>query len=167
MPEWTIYTLHPRGALHIGERGVGQEETACRVPADTLFAALVTVWIDAGGQEEGWGRAFAPAEEAVNPPFLLTSAFPFAGGVRFYPLPQADLASLGVEADERRKDLRQIEFVSEGIFRRIVTGQSLAGCLPPAEGDPGLGGFMQGRPLWLAAGDVASLPEGKRRREDR
>jgi CRISPR-associated protein Csm4 len=162
MPEWTIYTLRPRGALHLGQRGVGQEETAPHVPSDTLFAALVAAWVDAGGRGEEWGSAFPQGEGIANPPFLLTSTFPYAGGVRFYPFPQVDLAPLGVEADERRKDLRQIAYVSEDIFRRIVTGQSLAGYLPSVEGDVDKGAFMQGKAMWLAVDEAAALPAGIR-----
>ncbi len=33
-------TLEPRGAFHLGERGVGYEETSEMVHADTLFGAL-------------------------------------------------------------------------------------------------------------------------------
>jgi len=162
MPEWTIYTLCPGGALHLGQRGVGQEETACYASADTLLAALVAAWTDAGGRGEDWGESFPQRAKSVDPPFLLTSAFPYAEGVRFYPFPQIDLAPLGVETDERRKDLRQIVFVSEGVFRRIVTGESLASYLPPSEGNPGKGVFLQGKALWLTAEEVILLPEAMR-----
>ena len=164
MPEWTIYRLSPRGPLHVGQRGVGQEETAHHVPADTLFAALVATWVDAGGRGEEWGNAFPRGEQRVDPPFLLTSAFPYAGGVRFYPLPWTGLSALGVDADERRKDLRQIAFVSEGIFRRFVTGASLAGYLPSAEGEVEKGAFLQGKGMWLTVEEAAALPKGLRDR---
>jgi CRISPR/Cas system CSM-associated protein Csm4 (group 5 of RAMP superfamily) len=39
-----VYTLRFRAPLHIGERGIGQEETRDYVPADTLFSALCTMW---------------------------------------------------------------------------------------------------------------------------
>jgi len=147
MPQLNIYTLRPRGALHVGQHGIGQEETACHVPAGTLFAALVATWVGAGGKGERWGELFPRA----GAPFLLTSAFPHAGGVRFYPLPQVNLVPLGVEAGERRKELLQIAFVSEGILVRIVAGESLAGYLPPPGRDPG------GR-LFARQGTVADRP---------
>jgi len=158
MPQLNIYTLRPRGALHVGQHGIGQEETACHVPAGTLFAALVATWVGAGGKGERWGELFPRA----GAPFLLTSAFPHAGGVRFYPLPQVNLVPLGVEAGERRKELRQIAFVSEGILGRIVAGESLAGYLPPPGRDPGAGVFLQGKALWLTAQEIPLLPRAMR-----
>ncbi|MBC7252182.1 MAG: type III-A CRISPR-associated RAMP protein Csm4, partial [Anaerolineae bacterium] len=148
--------------LREGRHGVGQEAAIIHVPSDTLFAALVAAWVEAGGRGESWGEVFPQAGKNADPPLLLTSAFPYAGGVRFYPLPQVDLDPLGVEVQERRKDLKRIAFVSEGIFRRIVSGQSLAGYLPPPSGEPGKGLFLQGRTLWLTVDEVAQLPEAMR-----
>lgn len=166
MPQLTIYHLRLCGRLRVGRHGVGQEAATIHVPGDTLFAALVAAWVDAGGRGESWGESFPQAEKPADPPLLLTSAFPYAGEVHFYPLPQVDLRPLDVEVEERRKDLKRIAFVSEGIFRRIVSGQSLAGCLPPPSGEPGKGLFLQGQTLWLTAEEVAQLPEAMRTFED-
>lgn len=154
MPELNVYTLRPRSAFHLGEHGIGLEETASHAHSDTLFSALLAVWVQLGNGPKDWS---SPLKEA--PPFLLTSIFPFAGKVRFYPLPLADLSPLGIKVDERRKDLRRISFVSEGIFRRIVDGQSLDGYLPPKEGTPDLGLLIQGGRLWLSKEEAADLPD--------
>ena len=88
MPEIIPYHLSFRAGLHVGARGLDVEETRIAIPADTLFSALVSAWRISGRDPDVFTAPFVtrPAE----PPFLLTSAFPFAGQVRFYPAP-ADL----------------------------------------------------------------------------
>jgi len=44
MTSFPTYYLSFRSPLHIGERGVGLEETRVHVPADTLFGAICSVW---------------------------------------------------------------------------------------------------------------------------
>ena len=79
--------LRPRGAFHLGERGIGYEETSELVRADTLFGALCSVWAQLYG-EEAVGEDLLPhAAGPWEPPFLFSSAFPRAGSVRFYPKP--------------------------------------------------------------------------------
>ena len=163
MPQLSVYSLEPRSALHVGQRGVGLEETRYHIPADTLFAALLATWVQLGGRAEEWTNAFPRDDAGGNPPFLLTSAFPYAGGVRFYPMPQADLSRLGIQIGERRKDLKRIAFVSEGIFRRMTTGQPLVSYFHDEGADPQDGVFLQDRNLWLARDEVPQLPETMRR----
>ncbi len=85
MPELTPYALAFRGALHLGTRGTEAEDAGRYVPADTLFAALLAAWRETGGDVEAFAAPFLGPEP--DPPFLLSSAFPYAGGVRFYPVP--------------------------------------------------------------------------------
>lgn len=162
MPQLSVYSLQLRSALHVGQHGVGLEETRYHIPSDTLFAALVATWVQLGGRAETWCDPFPRQDASGQPPFLISSAFPRAGGVRFYPMPQADLARLGVAVSERRKDLRRIAFVSEGIFRRIISGQPLASYLCEKDEDPRAGLFLQGGHLWLTRDEVPQLPEGMR-----
>jgi CRISPR-associated protein Csm4 len=79
--------LRPRGAFHLGERGIGYEETSELVHADTLFGALCSVWGLLYG-EKAVGEDLLPNGPGPwEPPFLFASAFPRAGSVRFYPKP--------------------------------------------------------------------------------
>ncbi|MDR7400229.1 MAG: type III-A CRISPR-associated RAMP protein Csm4 [Armatimonadota bacterium] len=79
-------SLVPRGAFHLGERGIGYEETSELVHADTLFGALCSVWALVFG-EDAVQQDLLPDGPDWGPPFLITSAFPRAGPVRFYPKP--------------------------------------------------------------------------------
>lgn len=161
MPEITCYHLTPRAALHVGARGVGQEETFQYVPSDTLFSALFVSWLSRGAPEV-WSEAFAHPQEA---PFLLTSAYPRAGHVRFYPLPRVDLGAYGLPVDDEGKQIRRIAYVSEGIWQRLIRGESLA-ALYPRHDEQMEGAFLQHGALWIGREEIEGLPESMRTYED-
>jgi len=117
MREEIVY-LEPRGAFHLGERGIGLEETSPLLHADTLYAALGVAWAMLFGEPALAEEWFRP-----EPPVLISSAFPFAGPVRFYPRPY-----LPVRGPALPFSLKDIAFVSEGVLRRMLAGQ------PPEEG---------------------------------
>ena len=84
MPDVTVNRLTFRSGLHVGTRGVNLEEADVCIPSDTIFAALVDALRRAGGDPTGFVAPFPRLELAqdtsgdAEPPFLLTSAFPFA-----------------------------------------------------------------------------------------
>jgi CRISPR-associated protein Csm4 len=155
MPSVTYYHLQPKAALHVGAQGIGQEETLTTVPSDTLFAALVASSLLIEGAANGWSQAFAEPDQA---PFILGSAYPYAGDVRFYPVPMVDLAERGLSLVDP-KSLRRLRFISEGIWQRLLAGEPLAGLYP---GESGGGAFLQGGALWLSREEVEHLPEAMR-----
>ena len=115
------YYLDFRSPLHLGRRGVGLEATEISIPADTLFSAICQTWRSFYG-EESLTNFLAQYETDV--PFRLTSTFPFAGDVRCFPKPLIDL---NVEmADDARKKLKKVRFLSERRFRQIVDGEEVA-----------------------------------------
>lgn len=159
MPPLTIYHLtFPRG-LHIGAGGVESlEESRESVPSDTLFAALLDTWRHLGRDV----KKILP--ETGAPAFKVTSAFPFAGGVRFYPKP-VDLRQLFTEdtlkAESAGKRLKKIRFISEGLLLKAAQGAYLDVFLFPEEEyeDPKSGIALQGGAFWLLADEVKSLPQ--------
>jgi CRISPR-associated protein Csm4 len=157
MSKWTEYRLHPRSAFRIGDQGIGLEETSVFIHADTLFGALMSAQVEMG-DAGGWSTSLGEGSQPSLPPFQLTSAFPLVGDVRFYPLPLVQLAALGVDVDSRRKEVRRIDFVSEGIWQRITTGQSLASFLPTEEDEVSDGVLLQRGSLWMTRAEVAELP---------
>ena len=170
MPNLTEYRLIFRSGFHVGMRGVDLEESAVYLPSDTLFAALVDAHRRAGGDPDALLASFPrlQGEEVVDgdPPFRLTSAFPFAGAVRFFPMPAClDPWFRKETLQARRKDLRRIRFVSEGLFRRMLAGEPMDGWLFPSEGEePETGVALQGGDFWLSQEEVAALPRGMRPR---
>lgn len=168
----TVYRLTFHSGFHIGVRGVNLEESGFHFPSDTLFGALIDAAFRAGVDVERFVTPFprlAPSEGAVggsDPPFLLTSAFPFAGGVLFFPMPTTLTPWLSTTTLRRRaKELKRVRFLSEGLFRRMLAGEEMDDWLfPEDEGrEPEKGVALQGGTFWLAADEVEKLPETMRR----
>jgi CRISPR-associated protein Csm4 len=111
--------INPHGAFHLGERGIGYEETADLVHADTLFSALCSAWAVVYG-DDAVAHDLIPSQNApLDPPFLLSSAFPRTGDVRLYPKPllPSPRAQHGAWKDVR--------WVSEAVFAAWLAGNPL------------------------------------------
>lgn len=139
---------------HFGQHGLGQEVTAITFSSDSLFAALVARLAESAGSQavDEWVQPF----NSGDPPFILSSTFPLAGEVRFFPTPLSALqqdARASAPATERSKDLKKVKFISEGIFRRWLAGESLAEQYPT-------GHLLQSKSVLAAAGEIAVLPVG-------
>ncbi len=151
MPRVTYYHLQFASGLHVDAQRIGQEQSLATVPSDTLFSALLAASVERHAEPGAWEGAFSSPDDA---PFLLSSAFPYAGSVRFYPLPQVEVKALGLPEGTNLKSLRRLRFISEGIWQRVLAGRPLAG-LYPREGG---GAFLQGGTLWLGKDEVDGLP---------
>ncbi|MBN2006222.1 MAG: type III-A CRISPR-associated RAMP protein Csm4 [Anaerolineae bacterium] len=171
MPDLTVYRLTFPGGLHIGARGVNLEESSVSVPSDTLFAALLDAHHRAGEDVDAWfaddpGTDVPQATLTRDCPYRITSAFPFAGDVLFFPLPIPAQAFLSNKLlKERRKEVKRIRFISEGILRKMLAGEPLDGWFFPEENnkaDSQKGVALQGGALWLTVDEVAHLPRAYR-----
>ena len=167
MPQLTSYALHFKGSLHIGTRGVTLEEAGVSIPSDTLFSALLESWMLAGGDIEKFIDPFVnkPTDEA---PFLLTSAFPLAGEVCFYPMPMDLTRLFNKDKDvlrSRGKSLKKVKYLSEGLLRLAMDGQNLDEWLFPLneKDTQDKGAALQGGTLWLLQDEIGKLPEGFRK----
>ncbi len=112
-------------AFHFGRHGLGQEETAISMASDSLFSALLARL----ALREGYAavQQFIQPFLSGAPPFVLTSSFPFAGLVRFYPKP-LQMGALPANTPDTvpKKLLKKISFVSETCFSKLLAGKSLA-----------------------------------------
>ncbi len=146
--------------FHFGEHGLGQEETLIMFPSDSLYAALLARFALFEGKEKT--ASFVRPFLDKNPPFLLTSTFPYAGKVRFFPhplLPRSKKEEHGIEESGYRiKDIKKIKFVSERIFRGLISGEPLTSYLRNPV-------FIQGEQVLLTEAEVSSLPEEVRQRK--
>lgn len=141
-----IFDLTLRGPLYQGEFvGVNREATLDWVPSDTLFAALVTAWAQQGADVNARLAAF----EAQTPPLLITSAFPRAGTVRFYPAPPRKPAYLFAVPDLSPKALKKITWLSQGVLEQLQQGET-----PAFDHDDN---FLHGGSIWLTTDERASL----------
>lgn len=159
MPALNLYHLAFPHGLHIGRGGIESiAETLDHIPSDTLFAALLDTWIHFGKQVE----QILPSSDA--PLFRVTSAFPFAGKVRFYPKP-ADLRALfseeALKAEGAGKRMKKIRWISEGLLEKAAGGESLDAYLFPEDEDeePQSGVALQGGAFWLLEEEIARLPK--------
>jgi CRISPR-associated protein Csm4 len=117
------WKIIPKGlsGFHFGTHGMAQERSSVVYHSDSLFSAIIlTLSTIAGSVEvEKHMQEFSKSQ----PPFLLSSAFPFAGDVRFYPLPLSSLreaAQSGQPNLVRMKELKGIKFISERAFERLL-----------------------------------------------
>ena len=118
MSNRVTYHLNFRSPLHLGRRGVGLEKTEISIPADTLFSAICQTWRTFYGEEH---LTDFLAQYETGEPFLLTSAFPFVDDIRFFPKPLIDLKV--AVADDERKKIKKVRFLSERRFHQIVEGE--------------------------------------------
>lgn len=127
MDNLTAYRLGARAAplvFHLGERGVGLEESSVVLHSDTLFSALCLAWRSLGKDLGQLLSAFprAGAAAAAPPPFLLSSGFPYSGGTYFLPRPLLRLD--GIPDDPVvAKTLKKLVYVSQTLFERLIHNQ--------------------------------------------
>lgn len=141
------------GSFHFGEQGFGQEESKFTFSSDSLFSAIVVRMAEMRGSDatDAWLEPFLN----FAPPFVLTSAFPRAGSVLFFPVPAGQVIEDAAESDQggRHKALKRVHFVSKTIFLRMLEGRNLADLIEE-------GILLQGERLLIAEEDKAGLPAG-------
>lgn len=164
MPNITPYRLSFHSGYHIGTRGLNLEETGISLPSDTLFAALVDAWQRKNGESNAFTAAFTASPP--DPTFLLSSAFPYAGDVLFFPMP-CDLARLFASEtlELRAKQLKNIRYLSLGLLRKALAGEQLDEYLFPEEEweEPTRGAGLQGGLCWLDSAEITLLPKAFQR----
>ncbi|MEI7988527.1 MAG: type III-A CRISPR-associated RAMP protein Csm4 [Chloroflexota bacterium] len=138
--------------FHFGRHGLGQEESGIHLTSDTLFAALVSRLAEVQGSAavQPWMDQFIQSP----PLFVLSSAFPRAGEVRFFPVPLGRLEKKndGGKEEVHMKTLKRVRYVSEKTFQKIIAGESLnsliqSGCL------------LQGGQVLLVKEEMPLLPK--------
>lgn len=130
METWKIIPTGVSG-LHLGRHGTDQENSSVLFSSDSLFSALVASLGMAEGIEAL--ETFIKPFDEQQPPLVISSAFPYAGDVRFYPTPLNALQPTQDKAggeSVRAKDLKNIQFVSEGALQALLDrSRSLADLL--------------------------------------
>ena len=133
-----IFDLTLQGPLHQGEFvGISRESVLEWIPSDTLFAAILVAWISQGENPETILDGFF----RNAPPFLLTSAFPRAGKIRFYPAPPRLPARL-LEGGQSAKTLKKIRWLSKDVLDSLVKGEPVK---------LNSENFLHGGSIWLTA----------------
>jgi CRISPR-associated protein Csm4 len=145
----TLYQCRPKTGFHFGEEGLELEESRVSFPSDSLFAALVATVAEQEGPDAA--AAFVAPFLGDEPPFRLTSVFPYVGRLPLLPLPHLRLHTV---TQLPRKFAKKVRYVSPGIFQALAQGEAMD---PYLEGSPA-GRFLQEGAVWLTAGEVEQLP---------
>ena len=156
--------LSIKSALHSGRPGVGAEETDHSIGADSIFGALISqLALRDATLIEPLTRAFprrnGDAFESGDPPFLLTSAFPFAGDVLFFPTPMLPINTPSEQGSGEvgvNKSLKKVRYVSSALFEQMLNGKSLTQLAQGAI-------QLQNGQVWLTADEENHLPKGFQR----
>ena len=128
MASYTAYKLTFKTGLHLGrytgpaQTGqLGLQRTEVYIPADTLFSALCQTWamFYDGSALEAFLDSYT--QNKVGLPLRLTSAFPYAGKVRFFPMP---LVNLTIDDVNDYKKVKKIQFVSHNVFQALLNGET-------------------------------------------
>ncbi len=114
-----VWKISGSSGFHFGRHGLGQEETLTTMPSDSLFAALINRLAVSGGAAAV--DAFVQPFKENSPPFALSSTFPFAGGVLFFPVPFAAVGETAKEEDAKK--YKRVQYVSEKLFRQLINGE--------------------------------------------
>jgi CRISPR type III-A-associated RAMP protein Csm4 len=108
--------------LHQGQFvGINREAVLEWIPADSVFAALVSVWARAGINVAERLQPNATGQ----PPFMVSSAMPRAGTVRFYPAPPRLPAHSGlITADGANKAVKKLRWMSQQVYEALRDGRT-------------------------------------------
>ena len=114
----TIFDLTVKNALHLGEfTGVNRDKALDWVPSDSLFAAIVEAWaqlkVDVTDRLKGF------FDQETDPPLRLTSAFPRAGDVRFYPAPPVLPSGMAVFQGASYKKAKKVRWLSQQVLDAV------------------------------------------------
>lgn len=110
----SICKLKPKTSLHLGEKEAILETTEAYLHSDTVFSAFCNIYRLAYGKKK--------LEELLtlfldDPPFLVSSAFPYQKDELFFPIPRCLIF--------REKWAKRIEFVSQIIFEKLCRGEEI------------------------------------------
>ena len=124
--KFNLIRLKPQAAFHFGMQGIDMEVVSETCPSDTLYAALF--W-QALQQGQRW------ANEPSNPPFTISSCFPYVDGIQLLPVPMLPPLPSDQQNPGERKQFKKVRFVSSEIFINLLAGTySLSHYFQPTNG---------------------------------
>lgn len=144
----TIWHISGKG-FHFGRRGLEQEETGHHLPSDSLTAALIARWVELLGASAA--NSLVDRLKQEPPPFVLSSAFPRAGDVCFFPAPLQPPEALP-RGGPHPKHLKRVAYVSEAAFRDMLAGVKLSKVFTSSQA-------LHGGGILVAQSDWARLPK--------
>ncbi len=118
-----LVKLRLRAPLHIGSSVIGEEDTYDYAPSDTLFSAMCHAYLAAFGTEELEALLSRFDDE---PPFLISSAFPYHGDRLFLPFPRVELPRRAEDRERgAKKQLKESPWIPLEAFLRVMDGETI------------------------------------------
>ncbi|MBC7362149.1 MAG: type III-A CRISPR-associated RAMP protein Csm4 [Candidatus Aminicenantes bacterium] len=117
--EYLRIKLKPKSFLHLGEREGWLEGSKIHIPSDTIFSALCHCHLLLYGEVDSFIQAFKE-----EPPFLLSSAFPYWEDELYFPLPKNQMFG-NVKSSENGKELKKVKFVNLKLLLRLLNNEHL------------------------------------------
>lgn len=113
--------IKPTSPSHFGEKGIGIENVTPYPHSDTIFSAICSAYLQLFGAEKLHEML---TEFKENPPFLISSAFPYydSGESKIYFFPKPLLLTLLEEETLPIKELKDLSFLSESTFKTFISG---------------------------------------------
>lgn len=113
--------IKPTSPSHFGEKGIGIENVTPCPHSDTIFSAICSAYLQLFGVEE-LQKMLAQFRE--NPPFLISSAFPYYDGdeAKIYFFPKPLVPALLEEEILPIKELKELSLLSESAFKTFILG---------------------------------------------
>lgn len=107
------YMLKFQSPLHLGIDGIGSEKIEDCLHSDTIFSAVVTCW----------KMLFEDDIDLLchTPGFKISSAFPYIGENKFYPVPIGALDDIMSDKKEDLKEWRKLKYIPEDLLIRYLT----------------------------------------------
>ena len=112
-----VYKLKFLSAIHVDSKGSGEPEVADEfIRSDTLSAAMALAWSGLFPDESS-------PDFFMEPPFRMSSAFPYIGNVLLFPIP---VWRVWKEVPiEKRKAIKEIRWISRDLFEKVLAGKEL------------------------------------------
>lgn len=118
-----IVKLHFTAPVHLGDIGIGLEESGIVLHSDTIFNAICNALAKLNGTE--WVTDFLE-EFSGKPCFRISSGFPFIGDTLFFPKPR-NRANINEELrQEYGKRLKKTSYLTKDYFERWIGGDELS-----------------------------------------
>lgn len=123
MPEIKIVKLNFTSPLHIGEVGIGLEESSLVLHSDTIFNAICNALAKLYGRD--WVTDFL-RNFKDEPPFRISSGFPFADQNLYFPKP---MSRANIDEDllqNYSKKLKKTSYLTKGFFEKWIAEEKLS-----------------------------------------
>jgi len=122
MTKIKIVKLNFTSPLHIGEIGIGLEESSLVLHSDTIFNAICNSLSKLYGRE--WVTTFLKGF-SESTPFRISSGFPFINNTLYFPKPMSWVNVKKSLLTNYSKKLKKTTYLTQDFFQKWISGEQL------------------------------------------